>query len=247
MPSSPAHNRGSDARSRWVSRAKAADVIVNYLDDKTGADAIVAEIEGLGRQARAVQADISIAADATRLIDTAGDLGGVDLLVNNAGIFPRADFLTLDEAEWDAVLGVNLKGAFLCSQAAARSMTARQAETKRKGAIVNIASAIVRTGTPVGVHYSASKAGLVGLTRATALALAPHGIRVNAVAPGVADTAQPRVGMTEAEIAERVATFPLGEIIQPDDVAATAIFLASDESRQMTGQTLHVNGGQFFD
>ncbi len=168
-------------------------------------------------------------------------MGGVDLLVNNAGIFPRADFLETTEAEWDRVLGVNLKGAFLCARAAAKAMVARGAG----GAIVNIASVVVNTGTPNGVHYAASKAGLVGLTRASALALAPHGIRVNAIAPGLTDTAQPRYGMSEREIAEAAARFPLGRLIRPEEIADAAVFLASDDSRQMTGQTLHVNGGSF--
>ncbi len=113
------------------------------------------------------------------------------------------------------------------------------------GAIINIASVVVNTGAPNGVHYAASKAGLVGLTRASALALAPHGIRVNAIAPGLTDTAQPRYGMSEDKIAETAARVPLGRLIRPEEIAEAAVFLASDDSRQMTGQTLHVNGGSF--
>ena len=113
------------------------------------------------------------------------------------------------------------------------------------GSIVNLSSASAFRGSPNGVHYAASKAGVLGLTRAAALDLAPHRIRVNAIAPGLTDTAQPRYGMSEEEIAAAGAAIPLGRIATPDEVAALAIFLLSDESSQITGQTLHINGGQY--
>jgi NAD(P)-dependent dehydrogenase (short-subunit alcohol dehydrogenase family) len=161
--------------------------------------------------------------------------------VNNAGVFPRVPFLAMPEQEWDHVLDVNLKGSFLCAQASARAMVA----AGRPGAIVSISSVAIR-GTPLGVHYSASKAGLLGLTRAMALALAPHGIRVNAVAPGLTDTAQPRYGNTEAELVELARTIPLGgRMAHPDDIASVVVFLVSDEARFVTGQLVHVNGGAF--
>ena len=218
-----------------------AGVVVNYLDDAAAAEAVVGRIAAAGGRARAVQGDVALAAEVARMIEAAAALGGVDLLVNNAGIFPRADFLETTEAEWDRVLDINLKGAFLCAREAAKAMVARGAG----GAIVNIASVVANTGAPNGVHYAASKAGLVGLTRSMALALAPHGIRVNAIAPGLTDTAQPRYGMSEEEIAAAAARFPLGRLIRPEEIADAAVFLAADDSRQMTGQTLHVNGGSF--
>jgi 3-oxoacyl-[acyl-carrier protein] reductase len=217
-----------------------ARVVVNYLDDPQAGEEIVEQIAGAGGQAKAVQGNVAVAEDVARVIDAADAMGGIDLLVNNAGIFPRVDFLEMSEAQWDEVLDVNLKGVFLCARDAARKMVARGAG----GAIINIASVIVATGAPRGVHYAASKAGIVGLTRAAALSLATDGIRVNAIAPGLTDTAQPRYGMSEEEIAETVARFPLGRLIRPDEIADAAVFLASEESRQMTGQTLHVNGGQ---
>ena len=217
-----------------------AGVVVNYLDDAEAAEAIVAEIRGAGGRAAAVPGDVARAGDVAAMIAAAEPFGGVDLLVNNAGIFPRVEFLDMTEAAWDRVLDVNLKGAFLCARAAAGAMVERGAP----GAILNIASVIVRSGAAEGVHYGASKAGLVGLTRSMALALAPHGIRVNAIAPGLTDTAQPRYGMTEAEIAAAAAAFPLGRITRAEEIADAAVFLATDESRQITGQTLHVNGGQ---
>jgi 3-oxoacyl-[acyl-carrier protein] reductase len=188
-----------------------------------------------------LQGDVARPGDVERMVATlVGELGPPDVLVNNAGVFPRVTFLEMREADWDHVLDVNLKGSFLCAQAAARAMVA----AGRRGAIVNISSSAIR-GQPLGVHYSASKAGVVGMTRAMALALAPHGIRVNAIAPGLTDTAQPRHGHSEDEIRAMAATVPLGRIGQPDDIARVAVFLASDEARWVTGQTLHVNGGQY--
>jgi len=217
-----------------------AAVVVNYLDDAEAAEAIVGEISNAGGRAAAVPGDVARAGDVSAMIAAAEPFGGVDLLVNNAGIFPRVGVLDMTEDEWDQVLGINLKGAFLCAQAAAKAMVARGAP----GGILNIASVIVRSGAPEGVHYGASKAGLLGLTRSMALALAPHRIRVNAIAPGLTDTAQPRHGMTEAEIDAAAAAFPLGRITRAEEIADAAVFLATEESRQITGQTLHVNGGQ---
>jgi len=162
------------------------------------------------------------------------------VLVNNAGVYPRSPFLELLEREWDYVLDVNLKGSCFCGQAAARAMIAGG----RRGSIINLSSSSVR-GQPRGVHYTASKGGIITMTRTMALELAPHGIRVNAIAPGTTDTAQPRGGHTEAELAALAQVIPLGRIAQPEDIASVAVFLASEESRHMTGQTLHVNGGLY--
>ncbi len=218
-----------------------ASVVANYLDDAAAAAAVVASAQSAGADAVAVQADISQPEDVERLMAAADELGGVDILVNNAAVFPRTAFLDMTEADWDGVLTVNLKGPFLCSSAAARRMAA----AGREGAIVNIASGAAFRSSPRGAHYVASKAGLVGLTRATALELAPHGIRVNAIAPGLADTAQPRYGMTEAEIAEAAEQLPLKGLTLPEDVAQLAVFLASAAARRITGQTVHVNGGNY--
>jgi len=216
-----------------------ADVGVNFLDDAKAAEGVAGEIRGLGRRAVTVQGDVSRAASVESMVKTAVDaLGPPDVLVNNAGVFPRAAFLELSEREWDHVLGINLKGSFLCAQAVARALVA----AGRPGVIVNISSSAVR-GDPRGVHYSSSKAGVVGLTRAMALALAPHRIRVNAIAPGLTDTAQPRYGNTEEQIAERAREIPLGRIAQPEEIAKVAVFLASAESGWVTGELIHVNGG----
>jgi len=219
-----------------------AAVVVNYLDDRAAAEAIVERIEAAGGRAAAVQGSVTAEADIGRMIGAADAFGGVDILVNNAGIFPRVDFLDATAADWDTVIDVNLKGAFLAARDAAKAMVARGVG----GAIINITSIVAVSGAVRGVHYAASKGGLVGLTRAAALELAPHGIRVNAIAPGLTDTAQPRHGSSEEELADMAAAMPLGRLVTPDEIADAAVFLASDESRQMTGQTIHVNGGQFF-
>jgi 3-oxoacyl-[acyl-carrier protein] reductase len=218
-----------------------ADVGVNYLDDRAAAERVAGEVRALGRRAVVVQADVARRAEVEALVTTVvKELGPPDVLMNNAGVFPRSQFLELDEREWDLVLGVNLKGSFLCAQAAARAMVT----AGRAGAIVNLASSAVR-GDPRGVHYSASKAGVIGLTRAMALALAPHHVRVNAIAPGTTDTAQPRYGNTEEQLLERARQIPMGRMAQPDEIARVAVFLASDEAVFITGEVIHANGGAY--
>jgi NAD(P)-dependent dehydrogenase (short-subunit alcohol dehydrogenase family) len=217
-------------------------VAINYLDDRHAAGAVAESIRSGGGRCCTVQGDVSRAADVERLVSTAEkELGEVDVLINNAGIFPRVDFLELSESEWDKVHDVNLKGTFLCSQAVARRLVKRRAP----GAIVNVTSMSAYRGTPRGVHYAASKGGVVGFTRALALELAPHGIRVNSVAPGLSDTAQPRDGHSEAELKDMAELIPLGRMAQPESIADVALFLASDAARHMTGQVVHVNGGMY--
>jgi 3-oxoacyl-[acyl-carrier protein] reductase len=218
-----------------------ADVALNYLDDRVAAETVAADVRALGVRATLVQGDVSRPADARALVAAAVEtLGPPDALVNNAGVYPRVPFLEMSESDWDLVLDVNLKGSFLCAQAAARAIVA----AGRGGAIVNIASSAIR-GAALGVHYSASKGGVVTMTRAMALALAPHGVRVNAIAPGTTDTAQPRYEHSEAAMQEIGRAIPLGRLGQPADIADVAVFLASDDARWITGQTLHVNGGQY--
>ena len=218
-----------------------ADVAINWLDGQSAADHLAEEVRSLQRKAVTVQGNVSLSADVVRLVDDAHRaLGGIDILINNAGVFPRSQFLELAEAEWDHVLDVNLKGSFLVAQAVARKMVA----SETKGAIVNISSSSVR-GHALGVHYSASKNGIIGITRSMALALAPHGIRVNAVAPGITDTAQPRYQFSEAEMAEQSRLVPLGSMASPADIADILVFLASNDARFMTGEVIHANGGLY--
>ena len=218
-----------------------ADVALNYLDDPGAAETVMREVRAAGRRATLVQADVARPAEAATMVARAlAELGGLDVLVNNAGVYPRVPFLAMRESDWDLVLDVNLKGGFFCAQAAAQAMI----DGGRRGSIINMASQAIR-GAVRGVHYSASKGGVVAMTRAMALELAPNGIRVNAIAPGLTDTAQPRYGSSEEELAAMASAVPLGRMAQPDDIAAVAVFLASDDARHVTGQTVHVNGGSF--
>ena len=228
---------------RGVAR-EGANVVVNYLDDEARARALADDVAAAGAKAVLVPGSVTDRDAVRRIVEAGLELGGsrgLDGFVNNAGIFPRVPFLELTDADWDAVHEVNLKGTFRCTQAAARAMTG----AGNRGSIVNLASVAAFRGSPDGVHYVASKAGVIGLTRATALDLAAYGIRVNAIAPGLTDTAQPRYGMSEEELAAAGAGIPLGRIATADDVAALAVFLLSREAAHVTGQTMHVNGGEF--
>jgi NAD(P)-dependent dehydrogenase (short-subunit alcohol dehydrogenase family) len=218
-----------------------AHVVVNYLDDQAAAEEVVGQIRAAGSQAIALAGSVARLRDVDAMVEAGAVLGGIDILVNNAGIFPRVEFLDMTEAQWDEVLNVNLKGAFFCTQAVARQLV----QQGRPGAVINLASSAAFRSSPRGVHYVSSKAGIVGLTRATALELARYRIRVNAIAPGTTDTAQPRYGMTEEELQAAGRQVPLGRMAVPDDIAHLAVFLASDEAGHITGQTMHINGGQF--
>lgn len=218
-----------------------ARVVVNWLDDEGAATALADEARAAGVEARTVQGDVTDPAARQAMLAACDDLGGIDVLVNNAAIFPRVEFLEMTEADWDGLMAVNLRAPALLAQAAARRMVA----AGRGGALVNLSSGAAFRGSPRGVHYVTSKAGIVGLTRALALELAAHGIRANAIAPGLTDTAQPRYGMTEEEIAAVGAAMPLAGVATPEEIAEAAVFLASDAAGKITGQCLHVNGGSF--
>jgi NAD(P)-dependent dehydrogenase (short-subunit alcohol dehydrogenase family) len=220
--------------------AAGADVAVNWLDDEGAAQRVANEVRGNGRRAILVKADVGQLEQVKAMVSEAQErLGPIDVLINNAGIFPRVPFLEMTEHDWDQVLDINLKGACLCAQSVAKAMVA----AGRQGSIINITSGAALRGSPRGVHYVASKGGVLSLTRA--MALAPNRIRVNAIAPGLTDTAQPRYGSSEVEIAEMARLIPLGRIAQPDEIARAAVFLASENAGFVTGQTLHVNGGSY--
>jgi len=219
-----------------------ADVALNFLDDEAATEAAAAEVRRLGRRAATIAADIARPEEARRLVAVAERvLGPIDVLVNNAGIFPRTPFLELTEDTWDAVLDTNLKATFVCSQEAARRMVAQG----RQGAIINISSGAPFRGSMRATAYMASKLGIVGLTRGMSRELAPHGIRVNAVAPGITNTAMPRLGNTEEALAALARANPTGRLAEPDDIADVVVFLATDAARHVVGQLVHVNGGDF--
>lgn len=217
------------------------DVAINWLDNQSAADSVAARVRDMGQRGLTVRADVADLEQISGMVDaTVSGLGRLDVLVNNAGVFPRVQFLEMTEADWDHVLDINLKGSAFAAQAAARVMVA----AGRGGSIINLSSRSL-AGAPLGVHYSATKAGVVGMTRAMALALAPHRIRVNAIAPGLTDTAQPRYGNSEDELAEMAKAVPLGRMARPEEIAALGVFLASDAAAYITGQVHHINGGAY--
>jgi NAD(P)-dependent dehydrogenase (short-subunit alcohol dehydrogenase family) len=220
--------------------AAGADVLVHGRDAAAGRT-VAAEVGALGRRAVWYGADLARAGAAGAVVQAALDaFGRVDVLVNNAGVFERLPALELDEAGWDRLLAVNLKAAFFAAQAAARAMRA----SARGGVIVNVSSdAAWSGGLNPCAHYAASKAGLVSITRSLARELAPHRIRVNAVAPGLIAT---EMGETAGAALPEL-RIPLGREGTPAEVAACVVFLASDAASYVTGATLNLSGGLVLD
>lgn len=224
--------------------AEGADVAVNWLDGEKEAEAVAGGVRQYGRRAALIKADMSKLSEVEAMVAaTVKQLGPPDILVNNAGVYPRVPFLQMKESDWDFVLDINLKAGCFATIAAAKALIAAK---RPGGSVINLSSQSVR-GAVRGVHYSASKGGVVSMTRAMALELAPYNIRVNAIAPGTTDTAQPRYGNSDAELIEMAkANIPLGgKLLTPQQIAATAVYLASDDSSATTGQVLHVNGGSY--
>jgi NAD(P)-dependent dehydrogenase (short-subunit alcohol dehydrogenase family) len=179
------------------------------------------------------------------LASTIDAFGSLDILVNNAGIVASAEFLDVKEEDFDRVLAINLKGAFLCGQAAARQMVAQVKAGARPGAIVNMSSVNAVFALPNQVAYSISKGGINQLTRVMALSLAPHGIRVNAIGPGsIMTDLLKSVANDRAAMKRILSRTPLGRIGEPAEIAAIAVFLASDDASYITGQTVYADGGR---
>lgn len=221
-----------------------ARVVIADINAQAGARATAA----LPRDAcRFVTADVGAATDARRLIAEAAAAfnGEIDILVNNAGILHTADFLDIEEADFDRVLRVNLKGAFLVGQAAARRMVAQAKAGKPPGVIINMSSINAVVAIANQVPYCVSKGGLDQLTKVMALSLAPHGIRVNAIGPGSILTEILKAVASDREAKRRLLSrTPLGRIGAPEEVAAVAVFLASQASSYITGQTIYPDGGR---
>ncbi|MET3698018.1 3-oxoacyl-[acyl-carrier-protein] reductase [Bacillus oleivorans] len=231
--------------SRGIGRAIAielakegANVAVNFAGSEAKAHAVVDEIKALGVQAFAIQGDVANTEDVQRIItETMNQFGTIDILVNNAGITRDNLLMRMKEEEWDSVINTNLKGVFLCTKAVTRPMM-----KQRSGRIINISSIVGVSGNPGQANYVAAKAGVIGLTKTAAKELASRGITVNAVAPGFITTDMTEELSDELK-AEMLKQIPLGKLGNPEDIAKTVLFLASDDSAYMTGQTLHVDGG----
>jgi len=204
------------------------------------ANSVVKEIEGIGRKAIAVKASVDNREEVKMLIDTAIEkLGKVDILVNNAGITRTAMLYKMTPEQWDQVIGVNLTGVFNCIQAVAPHMMER-----KYGKIINATSIAGVRGATGQINYGSAKAGVIGMTKSAAKELARFGINVNAIAPGVIETAMTEVIRTNPKFrAKYEEEIPLGRFGTPEDVAKVAAFLASDDANYITGQILNVDGG----
>jgi glucose 1-dehydrogenase len=228
-----------------------ASVVLSDVNVKLG-DAAAAAISAAGGVARFIKADVASVSDVAALIaETVAEHGRIDILVNNAGIIDSADFLDLSIADFDRVLGVNLRGAFLMAQGAARQMVkqvnADRAAARTPGTIINMSSVNAHFGLPDHVAYSVSKGGISQMTKAAAVSLAKYGIRVNAIGPGTINTEIVKaVADNPAALKRIMSRTPLGRMGEPSEVAAIAAFLASDDASYVTGQTIYPDGGRMF-
>jgi 3-oxoacyl-[acyl-carrier protein] reductase len=221
--------------------ASGAKVAVNYFRNENGAKETVAAIAAAGGAAIALRADVRKSAECESLIEaTLAHFGPLDILINNAGsLVERQRLLDLTEERWDEVLDLNLKSAYICSRIAAASMIERKA-----GVIVNVSSIAGHNGGgPGAIHYAAAKAGLFGFTKAIAKELAPQGIRVNCVSPGVIATPFHEQFSTPEAMRSFIAAVPMGRAGTPDDVANVIVFLCSNEASYLCGETIEINGG----
>lgn len=217
-----------------------ASVAVNFSGSEAKALEIVEEIKALGREAFAVKCDVSDSGQVADMVkETIDRFGKLDILVNNAGITKDNLLMRMKESEWDDVLNINLKGVFLCTKAATRQMM-----KQRNGRIINIASIVGASGNPGQANYVAAKAGVIGLTKTTAKELASRNITANAIAPGFISTEMTDKLADEVKV-EMLKQIPLARFGETKEIAKAAVFLASDDSGYITGQTLHVNGGMF--
>ena len=221
--------------------AEGARVVLSDIDEEGGRTA-AEEIAASGAAARFVACDVGEQGQCAALMAAAAEAyGGLDICVANAGIIHTADFLEIEEADFDRVIRVNLKGVFLTGQAAARRMVAEG----RGGAIVNMSSVNAVIAIPNQVPYVVAKGGVNQLTKVMALSLAPHGIRVNAIGPGSIQT-EILMAVMEDEAARRkiLSRTPMGRVGRPEEVASVAVFLASEDASYMTGQTVYPDGGR---
>lgn len=233
--------------SRGIGRAIAlkyaeagANIIVNYSGNEAKAQETVTDIEKLGREAIMIRANVGNTEEAENMVKEALErFGKIDILVNNAGITRDNLLMRMKESEWDDVINVNLKGVFNMTKALTRPMM-----KQRSGSMINITSVVGVLGNAGQANYVAAKAGVIGLTKTTARELASRNIKVNAIAPGFVDTDMTDV-LPEDVKGGILAQIPFNRLGSADEIANVALFLASDASSYMTGQTLHVDGGMY--
>jgi 3-oxoacyl-[acyl-carrier protein] reductase len=215
-----------------------ATVVINDVGDSTPAEGVAEEIRGMGRESLVVLADVSQSTEVASLVDNVMEkYGRVDILVNNAGITRDQLIMRMSDDDWDKVLGINLKGVFLCSKAVLRPMM-----KQRWGRIISISSIVGLIGNAGQANYASAKAGILGLTRTIAKEVASRGITANAIAPGFIDTPMTQQ-LPEERKQELMNQVPLGFLGTPRDVAEVIAFLASEEARYITGQVVTVDGG----
>ncbi len=231
-------SRGIGRQTALTLAGAGATVVLTSRGD--AAEAVAAEVSAAGGQALAIAADVADAGAVQRVIETTVErFGRIDVLVNNAGITRDQLLLRMKRDDWDAVIATNLTGTFLCTQAVLKTML-----KQRSGRIISISSVVGQSGNPGQTNYAATKAGIIGFSKALAREVASRSITVNVVAPGLIDTDMTRDISSDAQ-ATWASAIPLGRLGTPEDVAAAVCFLASDAAGYITGQVLAVNGGMY--
>jgi 3-oxoacyl-[acyl-carrier protein] reductase len=220
--------------------SRGADVVIADVNLEKAEEAASSIASTTGRKSLALKANIASMHDAEEMVAASViEMGGVHILVNNAGITRDALLMRMKEEDWDAVLDVNLKGAFNCTKAAVKYMS-----KQRYGRVVNIASIVGQMGNAGQANYAASKAGVIGFTKTVARELAKRNVTCNAIAPGFIETAMTQA-LSEQVRKELAGQIPMGQLGTPDDIAESVLFLVSDSARYITGQVLGVNGGMY--
>ncbi|HVO95874.1 MAG TPA: SDR family NAD(P)-dependent oxidoreductase [Terriglobales bacterium] len=220
-----------------MAREGARVVVADLQVDK--AQSVARELKAMGAEAIAVEVNVASELSVKKLADqTFAGFGGVDILVNDAGVYLKSLVVAKSEEDWDKTLDVNLGGNFLCARAFVPAM-----RKQKSGRIISLASSIAHTGAREFADYAASKAGIIGFVKALARELGPDGITVNAICPGSANTSMPRSHRSEDEVMRRLRATPLGHVLEPEDIAGAILFLASDAAVYITGQAYNINCG----